>query len=835
MNNFINTSLASELPYWEFFDGPRPHAILFDGSIIAGVQASLVDIECWDSAAINHLTEGVRSSLNSISEGLSVQFYLRVGSDASSFVEKHKNGFNPSAHPLIKKIAQKRESGLQTSLESGEFYKPELFIFLKTPMLQGQKFGLFKRPEKFAEASRENYEETVEMLFQNLDTLISSLGGLGIKSRPLSKSELVEIIYRFLNPKRSLSESCPKVQTSNEVELESSLIQEVPWMAQQSPREQLVFGDLILEFSHFVLDSYLHKVITLKTLPEITFAGQLANFLRLPFHYDLLLSVDIPEQASEMAKLQQKRKMAHSLAATSGGRASDLESETKLSSTEELIRELLSSGQRIYAAQMSIVLRAPVGTDGMRLLSRQAKEVLSRLRALQGAEGLEESVGAWKVIRDCLPLAPLNLERARRMKTNNLADFLPLYGPRMGDDDPVVIFKNRLGGLVGYNPFDPRLPNYNTLVTGSSGAGKSFLNNCILLQEMARSLRVFVIDIGGSYKKITQALDGQYLEINLSDQYRLNPFDIADIEEGPTNQKLKSLLAAIESMVTDEDKPKLAKLDRVLLEKEIIELYKKKAKENKVPTLSDLVAALEKSKEQTMQILAKLLYTWTGDRPYGRLLDGYGGLRADSTICTFDLKGLSSYPDLQSVMIIILTDFILGQVENDRSCKKRIIMDEAWALLQNPASAGFMEYCARTLRKTGSGITFITQGVEEIAASSIGPAILNNTATKFILLQRGDPKILKDTLRLNSQEISLIGSLEQRKGKFSEGFLMEGDEKQVVQIRPGPFEYWLSTSDAEDNKFLAQRQNDGLSLIEAIEEAVVKHPNGVGAKKAEAA
>ena len=84
-----------------------------------------------------------------------------------------------------------------------------------------------------------------------------------------------------------------------------------------------------------------------------------------------------------------------------------------------------------------------------------------------------------------------------------------------------------------------------------------------------------------------------------------------------------------------------------------------------------------------------------------------------------------------------------------------------------------MEYCARTLRKTGSGITFITQGVEEIGASPVGPAILNNTATKFIMLQRGDSETLREILQLNRQELSLIHSLGQKKGEFSEGFMLE--------------------------------------------------------------
>jgi len=358
-----------------------------------------------------------------------------------------------------------------------------------------------------------------------------------------------------------------------------------------------------------------------------------------------------------------------------------------------------------------------------------------------------------------------------------------------------------------------------------------------LAQELARGLRVFIIDIGGSYKKLTEALGGQYLEMDLSDQYRLNPFDMPNPSEEPSNQKLKSLLAVIESMVVEDEKSKLSKLDRVLLEKAIIELYEEKRKSNSIPVMSDLSEKLAKSKESTMVNISKVLFMWTGSRPYGKLLDGMGSLRTDAPICTFDLKGLSNYPDLQSVMILILTDFILSQVEQDKVNKKRIILDEAWQLLKSNAAAGFMEYCARTLRKTGSGITFITQGVEEIVESPIGPAIMNNTATKFILLQRGDSDILKNALKLNTQELRLIYSLEQRKGEFSEGFMIEGDHRQVIRIYPSPFEYWLSTSDASDNKHIQELRDKGLTLVEAIEEAARVYPNGIaqGALDTEAA
>ena len=826
-------SLSEELPYWEFQNKPRAHLILNDGSLVAGIRLSLLDIECFDDSQVNQLALRLRGVLNSISENTSVQFCLSVGSDYSNMIQKHTDGKTPSIHPLVASIADFREKKLTEALETSELYRPELSIYLRTQMVSGKKLSFLKKLEDFSDNAAKAYDETLEVLFQNVDTLISSFASIGLRGRSLDVFEMQSHVYSLLNPKRSKSEPTPMIKTPREDNLERETLDSMEWLAEQSPREQMVFGDLILGFEQFTLDSHHHRIITLKTLPEVTFAGQLSTFLRMPFHYDLMLSFEVPSQADEMGKLNQKRKMAHSLAATSGNKASDLESETKLSSTEELIRELLSTGQRIYAAQMSLIIRAPATDEGNKKLNRQVREVLSRFRSLQGAEGLEETVGSWKIFKGNLPAAPVKLERAKKFKTNNLVDFIPIYGPREGDDDPAVIFRNRLNGLVSFNPFDPKLTNYNALVTGSSGAGKSFLNNCILAQELARGLRVFIIDIGGSYKKLTEALGGQYLEMDLSDQYRLNPFDIPNPSEEPSNQKLKSLLAVIESMVVEDEKSKLSKLDRVLLEKAIIELYEEKRKVNSIPVMSDLSAKLAKSKESSMVDISKVLFMWTGNRPYGKLLDGMGSLRTDAPVCTFDLKGLSNYPDLQSVMILILTDFILSQVEQDKVNKKRIILDEAWQLLKSNAAAGFMEYCARTLRKTGSGITFITQGVEEIVESPIGPAIMNNTATKFILLQRGDSEILRNALKLNSQELNLVYSLEQRKGEFSEGFMIEGDHRQVIRIYPSPFEYWLSTSDASDNKHIQELREKGLSLVQAIEEAAKAYPNGIAQGKIE--
>ena len=338
-------SLSEELPYWEFSNAPRPHMILNDGSLVSGIKLSLLDIECFDDNEVNQLVTRLRGVLNSISENTSVQFCLSVGSDFSEVIKKHSERKMASIHPLVASIADYREKKLQAALESSELYRPELSIYLRTQMIGGKKLSFFKKQEDFSDNAAKTYEETLEILFQNVDTLISSFASIGLYGRLLEIQEMQRHIYGFLNPKRSKTEPTPKIATPKEDNLERETLDSMEWLAEQSPREQMVFGDLILGFEQFTLDSHHHRVVTLKTLPEVTFAGQLSTFLRMPFHYDLMLSFEVPSQADEMAKLQQKRKMAHSLAATSGNKASDLESETKLSSTEELIRELLNTGQ----------------------------------------------------------------------------------------------------------------------------------------------------------------------------------------------------------------------------------------------------------------------------------------------------------------------------------------------------------------------------------------------------------------------------------------------------------------------------------------------------------
>lgn len=818
MNTVINESpLCEELPYWEFESEPFPHSILWDGSLSAGLEILPLDIECFDNHRINHLTQGLRSFVNALPEGFSCQFYVKVDSNYETKVKAQEDLLS-TQDGFLRNLDKARRDKIMTAVTNDQIFGPRLFLFLKTetPVKQSQ----FKNTKKFAAEFSLGYRERLQALDQACLSVQSSLSSLGFTIDRLDKSVMVDLLYSFFNPARAKEIKAPVVNPRSEV------------LGNDSPRSQLVFGDLILDKNDFVLGKMRTRMITLKTLPESTFSGMMSGFLTLPFKYELMFSFIVSDQAKEISSLEQKRRMAHSLAHSQSNRVSDLESESRLNQTTDLLREIIETGQKIFQAEMLLVLREENSNEGQRLLNLKTKEVLSQFKTLSGSEACDETVGAWKIFKSDLPLAPLSLVRGKRLKTNNLVDFLPMYGPARGDDIPTVLFNTRIGGLYSFNPIDPKLTNYNMLVTGSSGSGKSFANNFLMLQQIARGTRVYIIDVGGSYEKMTKVLGGQYFEINLSENYAINPFATTTPSEMPSGDRLKGMLAIVEQMIVDEGE-KLSRLERVQLEEALIHIFENAQREKtpRSPLISDLAKYCEKSKEEALQKVGKLLFPWVGQTPFGKMLDRQGSIRADSPVVAFDLKGLSQYPDLQAVMILILTNFILDQIESDRTVSKRVLLDEAWQFLKSPAAANFMEYAARTFRKTGSGISFITQGVEEIVGSGIGPAILNNTATKLVMLQKGDTKVLSETLKLNSTELKLIQSLEQRKGLYSEGFFIAGDTRQVIRIQPSPLEYWISTSDARDNQFIKKLLGDGKSLQDALIQAAEVAPFGVAQLK----
>lgn len=197
----------------------------------------------------------------------------------------------------------------------------------------------------------------------------------------------------------------------------------------------------------------------------------------------------------------------------------------------------------------------------------------------------------------------------------------------------------------------------------------------------------------------------------------------------------------------------------------------------------------------------------------------------------FDLKGLESYPDLQAVCLYLITDLVWREVQRDRSQMKFIVFDECWKLLKDEAGLVFIEEVFRTVRKYYCSAIAISQDLLDFLNSKISSALLPNCSVKWILMQnQNDFSKMKEALGLNENEVQLIQSLYQKKGEFSEAFLLAGPEKRTVAvIEPLPLELWLATTDPRDLSAIEdlRKKNPDLPQLELLKILSQKYPKGI--------
>ena len=99
------------------------------------------------------------------------------------------------------------------------------------------------------------------------------------------------------------------------------------------------------------------------------------------------------------------------------------------------------------------------------------------------------------------------------------------------------------------------------------------MTNILMLQMLKERPKIFIIDIGGSYRKLCSNLGGQYIPLGLEGDLAMNPFDLLEGETQPSSQKIKFLVSLIEIMTTEEGDGRLPRLWRAEIEDAIRRVY----------------------------------------------------------------------------------------------------------------------------------------------------------------------------------------------------------------------------------------------------------------------
>ncbi len=809
----MSASLAEKLDLWGF----EEETLIFkDCSLGAILDVTPRDVTCATDQELNLLHSASCDFLNGLPAGISLQFVQIVGRGGEPKLSQHGAANEGTSEPceLANRLTLSRVKRLRNLDESGDLPKQKLYLVIRRPFFrtkpQKKKKGSFfslrrVQPEDW---SRDILLPELQLFSKLLREVQSGLESLGIASHKLPPGEIYPLLYDQWNPGREIGPG-----HFNEEDI----------------RDDLILSDLVMSVKGFSLGAVHHRVVSLKIMPDQTFASMSEKLRALPFDSRLFLSIETLNQSKETFALETQRRIAYALYAGKKG-VSDLNNQAKLQDIEALLAKRVAGEEKIFSASLTIVLRH----EHEETLDEQVAKVLQAIRELSGAEGMTESLASAPVFLELSLPNARSRERARRMNTSVLADFLPILGEWQGHDNPRVLLRTRSSGLIGFDPFSPELTNYNQVVSGGSGAGKSFMTNILISHLMKENPQIFILDIGGSYKKITENLGGQYIALGADSRISINPFDLAatDIQnrDEAIDQKIKFVTSLVELMTKEEGATGIGKLERSEIERMIQAVLRDETQ----PSLSHLQSRLLSSQEQSLSRMGKILGPWCGDAPFGKFMDRPTNLELTKRIVCFDLKGLESKPDLQAVCLFLITDLIWREVQRDRTNQKIVVFDECWKIIENEAGARFIGEVFRTFRKYLASAIAISQTMDDFGKSKVAQAILPNAAIKWILRQTGgNLPSLREMLVLNEREMRLVESVTSKKGQYSEAFLIAGDHRQVVLIESTPLEYWLATTDSQDLKlyFEEQAQHSDLSDGEILERLASRYPHGAAGEK----
>ena len=419
-----------------------------------------------------------------------------------------------------------------------------------------------------------------------------------------------------------------------------------------------------------------------------------------------------------------------------------------------------------------------------------AKLVFTKRALFQSEQGFNST----------LPLFNDELMVGFNMNTSPCASTFPFTSSELSSDEGILYGINRHNNsLILFDRFSLQNPNF--VVFATSGAGKSYTVKLEILRSLMMGTQVIVIDPEMEYKHLSDAVGGTYINVSLSSESKINPFDLPRPIAGAENTAdilrsaiiiLKGLLRIMIGVEDAQGKKKFTPEEDSLLDRALLETYAKKditpesdLTQVEPPVMSDLIEIL--SGMEGAEDLVKRLEKFTAGT-FSGLLNNPTNIETNNQLVIFSVRDLED--ELRPIAIYTIVNYIWNVVRSE--LKKRILtIDEAWWLMMHEDSAKFIFAMVKRSRKYYLGVTTITQDVSDFLKNQYGQAIVNNSAL-CLLMRQSTSSIdsVSETFKLTQGERYLL--LESGVG---EGLFFAGAKHVAIKVVASYTEDQLITSD----------------------------------------
>lgn len=819
--------LAHEVPYWELLqDGGSALLITTDLVYSRVLEIRGVDPECLDDAKIEIVAKALDPLFQNLPDHATVQLVHLTHGDISEVLTRYRDATRAATGVGASLVQSKIATVTRKELQHTRLH---LAVSLPArpntrPALLGDLAGL----PRFAPLSKEAHLEVVRQLDNLVAHTVSALAAQKIAATALPLPTLRRLLYQTLNPARALQIADPFVSAG------ASAQPVAPWARRESARQQLLFGDLFEMRDCVRLDGFLSRTLVLRSLPSGTEAGMLHRLLvAMPTGSTVQFAVRALDRVRALAQLKRARDRAVAMQRWRSSR--DHEAEAQAEDLEGLIDGAVRARVRLVEIALTVVVTVDAHRpDAMGILKQATDAVIAAASAIDGAQLRVAEVEQLREFMAALPGCSHRSGAWHRCSSENAAHMFPVYQSWTGDRAPIMLLESSQRGLLGLNPFDEGPGNPNAFMAGAAGSGKSSTTNYLLMSILGVGGRAMIIDVGGSYRRLVTLFGGDYFAVGDSTT-SLNPFfaheDVLQADNELAPDKLQFMLTVVERMVCEGERTELRNAERTVLTDAIARMYRQVR--GRTPLLSDLREAFRfsyelKEDKAIAQFFWSQLRHWTDGPPSSKVNRPSSIHLTGSRVAAFDLKGAETDPALQSVLMLILSGMIWNHVTRDRD-PKMVVFDEVWRLLESPASARLIAELYRTSRKYCCSMLTLSQAVEDFTASTIAPALVQNSGTVYLLRHAVGHDDIAKIFQLNARELELFESIEMVRGRYTEALVLHGkDHHAFVRIALTPLEYWLATTHPPDLVLeqQTQRQHPSMSPIQVVEYLATAHPLG---------
>ncbi len=518
------------------------------------------------------------------------------------------------------------------------------------------------------------------------------------------------------------------------------------------PISRLYFGPKSLEIHHPSSVKYA-GLVAIKEYRPSTHAGVFDGFMQMPFELIISQSFSFINRMIAISSMQlQQRRLVQS-------------EDVAVSQIQEIDQALDSamSGEFAFGNHHMTVLCIE---DSIKSLESALSLCVVELSNV-GITAVREKINLEPAFWAQLPCNAEYMARRSIVNTFNIAGFASFHNYPSGKrkrnhwGDAVTVLKT-VSGTPYFFSFHVRDVGH-TMIVGPTGAGKTVLLNFLCAQAQKFNCRLFFFDKDRGAEIFVRAIRGRYMTPEAAKVSGFNPFQLED-----NNENRSFLVEFLKALVSVQGAPLPAhEVDRI---NEAVRGNYKLPKHQR--RLRNIAPFMGLSGPGT---LAGRLAMWHSDGSHAKLFDNEEDVIDFSSSRTFGIEMGHILQDKASLGPVLIYLFHRIQSALDGS-PTMIVLDEAWALIDNPVFAPKIKDWLKVLRKLNTFVVFATQSVEDAAKSSISDTLVQQTATQIFLPNLKATTVYREVFMLSEREFNLVKTTD----PSSRFFLVKQDNDGVI-------------------------------------------------------